>query len=181
MVNNLQKSKRGVVILFAVLLVSVVLTISLGIFNITYRQLVLSSIARESEIAFAVADSARNCAMYWNSSERADHLRPFYYYFLNDDSEWSLSAPQSNNLTCVGQNWNVDNGERISYFQIKMRPDPDNAREACANVVVEKTALPTQKTTITVDGYNLSKDGGNCTPTDLNRAVNRRLVTIING
>lgn len=96
--------KRGVAILFAVLLVSVVLTISLGLFNISYRQLVLSSLARESEIATAVADTARNCALYADSPERTYH--PFgYYAYSNGTWSWNPadSTPLKNKLVCAGQ------------------------------------------------------------------------------
>src|SRR3989344_4309903 len=64
---KIKSKQQGVVILYAVLLVSVILAINLGIFNITYRQILLSSVARESEIAFFAADSGRHCAMFWDS------------------------------------------------------------------------------------------------------------------
>ena len=60
-----KKIKTGFVILFAVLLVSIVLTISLSIFNITLKQLLLSLTVRESQYAFYAADSLKDCLVYW--------------------------------------------------------------------------------------------------------------------
>lgn len=185
--------------MFAVLLVSLVLTVSLGIFNITYRQLVLSSLARESEIAFAVADSARNCALYWNSDERDALQRPFGYYQstydLDTDSFTTAlkpPAPTDNTLlTCADITPTVSQedigsspGLRKSSFQLRLIPDPTNpTRKACANVVVTKSKdTDNRETIITVDGYNLAAAGaGDCIPTDLNRAVQRTIQTVING
>ena len=202
MANNSKQLKRGVVILFAVLLVSLVLTVSLGIFNITYRQLVLSSLARESEVAFAVADSARNCALYWNSSERAVAQRPFGYYKTTYDQSTDSffttlepSAPAGNNLlTCaeisppVSQADIIDGSLTLRTSTVQLRfeiTDPAGGltRNVCANIRVEKNTDATdQKTTIIVDGYNLAAAGaGDCTPTDINRAVQRTIQTVING
>lgn len=200
--NNFSSTQRGVVILFAVLLVSVVLTISLGIFNITYRQLVLSSIARESEIAFSVADSARNCALYWDSSERGTSARPFGYYSY-DGAGFVLNPPDRFGLFCGNSleyrdPWPVttdDSDPLVTIYSFQLRlmiPDPvitANSREACAKVSVLKNKLDNGQdplTTIKVDGYNLSKPPAgspddDCLPTDLNRAVQRSVETVING
>jgi hypothetical protein len=194
MANKSNQQKKGVVILFAVLLVSVVLTISLGVFNITYRQLVLSSIARESEVAFAVADSARNCAVYWNSPERPSDRRPFGYYKYVDPV-WSLEPAVivSTNISCADVNVAVvpveNGGFRTSVFQLEFEiPDPvtpANSRSVCANVSVTKsTNLASRQTVITVDGYNLAATpagSSDCVPTNLNRAVQRTIQTVING
>lgn len=186
MANNFSQSKRGVVILFAVLLVSVVLTVSLGIFNITYRQLVLSSLASESEIAFAAADSARNCALYWDSPERTNH--PFGYYKYDQETGWSIEPPStSQSFQCAGEDLTIvcydpnhsHTDEDITVpgqcrFQIKMNVGSEGSRTACANVFVEKNQdTDDQRTTITVDGYNMA-----CIPTDINRAVQRRIQTV---
>lgn len=60
-----QSRKRGFTILFAVLIGSILLAVGLAIFDITVRELRLSSIARESQIAIYAADSGAECALYW--------------------------------------------------------------------------------------------------------------------
>lgn len=193
MANNFSQSKRGVVILYAVLLVSVVLTISLGVFNITYRQLVLSSLTRESEVAFSVADTARNCAMYWDSSEREFSRRPFWYYKYDSGTGSTVLTSQVpvQPANCANLPLNVTSNSgpitNTSAFQLKFEiPDPNDStknRPVCAKVLVEKNVdLLNQQTIITADGYNLSAPGGgDCTPLSNNRAVNREIQTVISG
>ena len=52
--------------LFAVLTASVLLAIGLSIFNLTVKELVLSSSGRESQFAFYAADTGAECALYWD-------------------------------------------------------------------------------------------------------------------
>ena len=56
-------TKKGFVALFAVLLATVVLSISIGIANISYKEVVLSSAAREANSAFFAADSGAECLL----------------------------------------------------------------------------------------------------------------------
>lgn len=76
---------RGFTILFAVLIASVMLAVGIAIFNITIRELRLSSVVRDSEKAIYAADSGGECALYHSFKLR-------------------LLAPDSpNNWTCNGQ------------------------------------------------------------------------------
>lgn len=62
-----KKSKQknmGFVILFAMLISSLILLITAGIFNVVQKEITLSSAARESQRAFYAADSALECALY---------------------------------------------------------------------------------------------------------------------
>lgn len=58
--------QRGYTLLFAVLVSSVVLSIGISILNISKKEFLLASSARESTTAFYAADSGLECAMYWN-------------------------------------------------------------------------------------------------------------------
>jgi len=60
--------KQGVVLLFAVLMVSIVLTISLSLLNITFKQIILTAVNKESQTAHFVALSALDCALFTNLS-----------------------------------------------------------------------------------------------------------------
>ena len=59
-----QLPSRGFTILFAVLISSIMLTIGIAIFNITIKELRLSSVARESQRAAYAADSGAECGLY---------------------------------------------------------------------------------------------------------------------
>lgn len=58
--------RNGFVALFAVLISSVVLTISLGLLTIAIKEVTLSSSGRESQYAFYAADAGIECGLYWD-------------------------------------------------------------------------------------------------------------------
>lgn len=55
--------EKGFAMLFTVLIVSLILTIAVSISNLTLRQTILSSLAKDSQIAFYQADAALECGM----------------------------------------------------------------------------------------------------------------------
>lgn len=70
-INQAQRSigkagQGGFAMLFAVLTSSVLLSIGLSIFNLTVKELILSSSGRESQFAFYAADTGIECAIYWD-------------------------------------------------------------------------------------------------------------------
>lgn len=56
--------QKGFVALFAVLLAMIILSISIGIATISYKEVVLSSSAREANGAFFTADSGAECMLF---------------------------------------------------------------------------------------------------------------------
>jgi hypothetical protein len=62
---------RGFTLFYAVLVSSLLLAIGLAVLNITYKEFVLSSGARDSETAFYAADTALECALYWDGNAHA--------------------------------------------------------------------------------------------------------------
>ncbi len=60
-------SRRGAVLLIAVLMSSVMLSVGLGVYQRTYKQLVFASFWKQMQVAFAAADSGLECAMYWDT------------------------------------------------------------------------------------------------------------------
>jgi hypothetical protein len=66
--NIKQKSEQhGYAILFAVVVVSIISMIAIGLSNTTYKQLVLSSLASDSQLAFYQSDTATECALYMDN------------------------------------------------------------------------------------------------------------------
>lgn len=64
--NTNCETNGGFTLLLSVLIASLILTIGLSILNIAFKELTLSSSARESVIAFYAADSGAECALYWD-------------------------------------------------------------------------------------------------------------------
>lgn len=66
---NIQKSnKSGFVILFSMLISTLILMMSAGIFRVAQKETILSSYSRESQKAFYAADAGVECALYWDIS-----------------------------------------------------------------------------------------------------------------
>ncbi len=63
--------RRGFALLIAVILTSVVLAVGIALLDIAYKQVVLASGAKNSQIAFYNADSALECALYWDQKSNA--------------------------------------------------------------------------------------------------------------
>lgn len=57
-------NKNGYAILFTVVVVSVISLIAIGLTNTSYKQLILSSVAKDSHLAFFQSDTATECALY---------------------------------------------------------------------------------------------------------------------
>ena len=67
---------RGVTLLVAVILSSVVLSVALSLLDVAYKQQLLASTAKQSQYAFYAADSAMECALYWDQKVDAFDYTP---------------------------------------------------------------------------------------------------------
>ncbi|KKU81659.1 MAG: hypothetical protein UY07_C0012G0018 [Parcubacteria group bacterium GW2011_GWA1_47_8] len=64
-------SRKGSALLMAVLISSIVLTIGLGVYLRTYKELLFANFWTQSQVAFAAADSGLECALYFASRPSA--------------------------------------------------------------------------------------------------------------
>lgn len=62
--NRKTKKNGGYAILFTVVVVGIISMITIGLSNAAYKQLILSSVARDSTTAFYQADISSECALY---------------------------------------------------------------------------------------------------------------------
>lgn len=68
---------RGVTLLVAVILSSVVLSVALALLDVAYKQQLLASTAKQSQYAFYNADTVMECALYWDQQMNAfDYTSP---------------------------------------------------------------------------------------------------------
>jgi len=97
---------QGVVLLYAVLMVSIVLTISLSLLNITYKQIILTAVSRESQISHFNAWSAVDCVLSINRSfgiqGSLDEMdtNPFGYFTYNPSFNLSVGTDPVTNFIC---------------------------------------------------------------------------------
>lgn len=67
---------RGFTLLIAVILASVLLTVGIALLDIAYKQVILSSSAKQSQYAFYAADAALECALYYDQRFDAFNTNP---------------------------------------------------------------------------------------------------------
>ena len=150
---------RGFTLLLSILVVSVILSVSLGIFDIMTKELKLSGLGRESQIAFYAADAGVECFFYWEIKhpDLADSA------FDTDSNNISSVVCGSNNGVNGVSGPNFTSGTGISSFNLTLGSDPD---KKCAKVKVTKSGLTT---TVESRGYNTACDS--TSPFKVERAI----------
>ena len=93
MSTRIQNNQSGITLLITLLLMGVLLGIGATLLNITLKQLQLSSIALESEIAFQAANAGVECALYY------DFVDPGHPFDVFGDGKEQANAPS---ISCMG-------------------------------------------------------------------------------
>lgn len=135
--NLNMNNERGFTLFIAIVITGTLLLVSTGIISVAVREAFLTSSARESQYAFYAADSAAECAVYW------DVKNPAGYSAFATSTATSIycnkdSSNPSNQFT-VGSS-------ATSQFTMTFLPKP-----YCATVIVTKSS---GQTTIDSHGYN---------------------------
>jgi Tfp pilus assembly protein PilX len=93
------KHNQGFALLMALVVVSVVISISLSVLDLTIKQLRLSTNSKDSEVAFSAANAGLECARYWRE--------------VNDTE---IEAGQNINPTCFGISAGTVSRTNLSSF-----------------------------------------------------------------
>lgn len=137
--KNYYKNK-GYAILYTLVIVSIISAISIGVAHSVQKQLVLSSLARDSQMAFYAADTAAECALYANE---------------NPNNNPNLGLPG------LGSTWNCGKDDKGNDFVIDYSITPLGlfaldaiplSGGSCFLTTIDKT-VPSV-ITIIVKGYN---------------------------
>ncbi len=105
-------NEQGFVMLFAALLTSIVLAITIGVANVSYKELLLSSTARDSVYAFYAADTGAECALYF------DYKTQPSVFAITDGSPTSCAGVTP---TMTGGGFDVFGDYREFYFNINTK------------------------------------------------------------
>ena len=62
----MKKHSRGFTLLLAAIISSIVLSLGVSIYQIVSKELALSSLGRDSQLAFYAADTGAECALFWD-------------------------------------------------------------------------------------------------------------------
>jgi len=93
------KQKDGFAVLFSVMLASFLITLGISIFSISLKEVMITTSVRDSQVAYYVADSARECALYWDVKQGA------FPACFEDDCTNVADYPtpvEVQNITCNG-------------------------------------------------------------------------------
>lgn len=119
--KNAASHKKGFALTLALLIVSIVVSISLSVFEIFFTESALTRNINESQYAFYAADTGAECVLYWDLKQGPP-----------------LSAAATKNISCNNETKTVG-GAAQSSFQLLFN------NGACANVTININALSGQK------------------------------------
>lgn len=179
---NIKKENKGFVLLYAILTATVVAAIGATFVSIIVRQITLSIIGRESQIAFYAADSTADCFHFYGT----DLL---YGGFIREGEDWVYrnnniddEPIQCGNDEFTQENdmiWSnsFDNGEVVYMGSSReltknLKVYFDNG--SCATVHIKQIAG--EDDLIKVRGYNLSSSNIDECPTMTERTVVREFI-----
>lgn len=149
-----KKENGGYAILFTVAVVGIISMITMGLSNAAYKQMVLSSVAKDSTTAFYQSDLASECALY------------------ADDTDFYLN-PSGTAFSCAGYSlsYNVnDMGSGVVKYALN--PTDATLNSKCFNIMITKTETASAITTVVESkGYNI------CNPNNI-RTVERAVKVI---
>jgi hypothetical protein len=176
-ITKKEGGSRGYILLLSILISSVILAISLGVYSIGIKQFLLSAFLSESQRALSAADRGIECFMYWDALFR--DTDPLYdtsvsnsvpTVFLSSNSE--VLPANSNAAVCSGQQL-TSSGWTVEYDEFDPTITAPNARtrfnlsfpdDTCVNVEVFRNS---SRTRVTSDGYS------DCDPNNTRRTQRR--------
>ncbi|HXK39131.1 MAG TPA: hypothetical protein VJ043_03525 [Candidatus Paceibacterota bacterium] len=144
------RTNRGFTLLLAALVASITLAIGVSIFEITQKQVILSSLGRDSQFAFYTADTGAECALYYD-------VRHGYF---------GTSTPPAD-AVCDSQTLSMSGRAPSLPYTISFQFEPGGL---CAQVSVEKSSSNPQ-TVIHADGYSTNCASITTNPRALQRSV----------
>ncbi len=129
-------ASRGFTILLAALVATLVLALGISVFSIAQKQVILSSLGRSSQYAFYAADTAAECALYWDVR--------FGYFSSTTPS----GAPLCDSVPLVITPPTPPAGQPVYTMSFEYEPNG-----YCARVAVTKNRT-TGSTVIEADGFS---------------------------
>jgi len=143
--SNKEKN-TGFALLYTSLIASFLLTLAVSIGFIVRKQIILSSITRESQKAFYMADSAAECALYWD----------YKYDIFNRRTATTSTSIKCQDVSIASKDLSGTRfdgvsglgGTNITRFKI----DKPQAKRCAIVTVTKRNRAP--KTTIEAEGYN---------------------------
>lgn len=129
-IKNLRQ--KGFTLLMSLLVISIILSIGMGVSDIVIRETKISGVGRESQVAFSAADAGAECAFFWE---------------IKHPGMIQSAFNSANTVNCAGNSVSNSFSGNVSNFILNL------GNNSCVNVKVDKASSPTQ-TIIESRGYN---------------------------
>ena len=162
--------KRGFTIFFAVLVSSLALSVGLAIYDLLIRELALSQVATQSQLAIYAADTGAECALYWDNKYNTINVTDsdgsaFATSSATQSSDYAQASQALCNLQDITNNatfafpWTITNltaNSALTTFKVSMG---SVLASPCATVTVSKVGNP-PVTTVVSHGFNACSSAG---------------------
>lgn len=160
--------KKGYILLLSVLVSSIILSISFGVYALSIKEIILASFLKDSAMALGAADRAVECTLYW---DRAYPQDGFTYSIFSTSTKYVSQLGGPTIPYC--DNVNISDNTQTGWLQINNPGDPsfpdtgnttftlNYPDNTCADVSVYKESIST--TTIIANGYNMPCDASSLT------------------
>jgi hypothetical protein len=148
--NTNIKTQKGYAILFTIVLVGIISAISIGLASVSYKQLILSSVAKDSQVSFYQADTASECGLYAENK---------LLMTTSSQSPWSCGIDSNDSGYILDISPYSTGGYTLIPNSLSLSSSP------CFNVIMDKT---TSTTKLIARGYNI------CNKTNI-RTVEREI------
>ena len=176
--KHLQHTQNGFVLLLTLVVVSIILAIGLSMLNITMKQLTLSNLARESEIALHAASSGIECMQFHRVDPRTRQI------LLNEDSDPDTTEPL---LSCAGttpinsstnHDLNLTTNGLLYNYLYDYDVDGDKCVETSMYLIDLRNETSDVTRTVNEGLDEISCDGGSVCTTIFSRGFNRACADI---
>ena len=120
--NHKKTGEKGISIIYAMLVSSVVLAVGTAVASIAAREVTLSSFSRESQAAYFAADAGINCALWYDL--KAPGLLLGAFSTSTADGQFVESPART--MSCNGQTFNVGGtvSSDVSGTNYSITPQP---------------------------------------------------------
>lgn len=145
--------QKGYAIMFTVILVSIISLISIGLSNTTYKQMMLASGAKDSQLAFYESDMAMECALYVDNQTTilADNDTSFRCGIDKDGDPYSIDV-------------SIEIYQDVKIYRLNPSEPMFSSTEPCFRININKDSRAnTTITTVEASGYNTCNLTGNRT------------------
>lgn len=159
MIKNYKKfhkysiTKKGFVLLFAVVVSSILLSVALGVSNIALKEILFSTSAKDANDAFYAADTAAECTLFYDSSSLVDNA-----FIGNNPPAMTYCDNRVFTFTEKSPDPGFDSTFIFTIYKL------GSSGKSCAMVTISKMD-DNSSTKITSVGYNNSVTPLSCVPT----------------